>query len=87
MGEAAYGEDIFECCVKIPPGVLHACRVMTDFAHLFYVTSHIYNSNEEGRFPYDSPLVGHSWGENVIVSEKDKRSFVPTSRRALLCNL
>ena len=78
MGDGA------EVCVKIPPGVLHGCKVTSDMAHLFYITSHTYNPNEEGRFPYNSPLVNHDWGSDVIVAENDKRTFVPTSVRELL---
>lgn len=82
MGEAdRYGEGTLEVCVKIPPGVLHGCKVLSEEAHLFYITSHTYNAEEEGRFPYDSAVVGHDWGSPVITSEKDRRTFVPTSIR------
>lgn len=85
MGETArYGADVFEVCVRIPPGVLHGCKVLSKEAHLFYITSEIYNTNEEGRFPYNQGPQGlrHSWGKNAIVVDNDKRSFVPTSIRA-----
>ncbi len=82
MGESSKGG--YEVCVRIPPGVLHGCRVITDEAHLFYITSHTYNPNEEGRFPYNADFVGHDWGNDVIVVENDKRTFVPTSVRTLL---
>ncbi len=81
MGESRYGSDTHELCVMIPPGVLHGCKVLSDDAHLFYITSMTYDPNEEGRFPYDAPFVGHSWGDNVIVVENDKRTFAPTSTR------
>ena len=70
-----------QVCVKIPPGVLHGCKVLSEEAHLFYITSHTYNPNEEGRIPYNSELVGHEWGVDAIVVENDKRTFVPTSKR------
>lgn len=79
-------DDILEICVKIPPGVLHGCKVLSEIAHLFYITSETYNPNEEGRFPYNSTLVPHAWGENVIVVDNDKRTFVPTSKRRLISN-
>ena len=82
MGETRrYGADTFEICVRIPPGVLHGCKVLSDEAHLFYITSEIYTPNEEGRFRYDSPQVPHIWGSDVIVAANDKRDFVPTSTR------
>lgn len=85
MGEtAAYGPDTFETCVKIPPGVLHGCKVLSDAAHLFYITSEIYDPNEEGRFPFDSPLVGYPWGADVIVADNDKRTFEPIQPRFTL---
>lgn len=73
-----------QICVRIPPGVLHGCKVISDEAHLFYITSHTYNANEEGRFPYNSDLVRHDWGSQAIVAENDKRTFVPTSLRQLI---
>jgi dTDP-4-dehydrorhamnose 3,5-epimerase len=76
---AEYGAE--EVCVKIPPGVLHGCKVISEEAHLFYITSHTYNPNEEGRLPFTSDVVGHDWGIDPITSEKDRMTFVPTSTR------
>jgi dTDP-4-dehydrorhamnose 3,5-epimerase len=81
MGEKELGG--YEVCVKIPPGVLHGCKVVSEIANLFYITSHTYNPQEEGRFPYDSVLVGYDWGISIIVSDNDRREFVPTSIRNL----
>ncbi len=78
MGEEA------PLCVKILPGVLHGCKVLSAEAHLMYITSVTYNANEEGRFPYNSSLVGQNWGDNVIVTDNDKRTFVPTSIRKMI---
>lgn len=81
MGESdVYGDDTLEVCVRIPPGVLHGCRVLSDLAHLFYITSTTYNPNEEGRFAFDS-LSDHDWGTGAIVAPNDKRDFTPTSKR------
>lgn len=82
MGEKnKFGPDVKEICVKIPPGVLHGCKVLSEEAHLFYITTHTYNPNEEGRFPYNSDVVPHNWGENALTVENDRRAFVPTSTR------
>ncbi len=82
MGESGrFGPETREVCVRIPPGVLHGLKVLSEEAHLFYITSVIYDPNEEGRFPYNSPIVSHDWGTPVIVVENDKRAFVPTSTR------
>lgn len=68
-------------CVRIPPGVLHGCRVLSDVAHLFYITSHTYNPNEEGRYPYNDPEIGYDWGEPCIVAPNDTKRFVPLAAR------
>jgi dTDP-4-dehydrorhamnose 3,5-epimerase len=89
--EFKLGEDDSSCLnavVKIPQGVVHGCRVLTDFAHLFYVTSKTYNPKDEGRHPFDSDHVPHSWGSNddLIVSANDKVGFIPESAREKLNN-
>ena len=85
MGDSAqFGPDTIELCVKIPPGVLHGLKVLSPEAHLFYITSVVYDPNEEGRFPFDTDIVGHNWGKDVIVVDNDKRAFVPTSTRVTL---
>ena len=69
--------------VRIPQGVLHGCKVLTSSAHLFYITSHTYNPDDEGRFPFNSDIVSHSWGEEstLIVADNDRRSFIPKLQR------
>lgn len=85
MGDSSeFGSDTHEVCVRIPPGVLHGCKALSDTAHLFYITSEVYNPNEEGRFPYNSEIVPHDWGKNAITVENDRRTFVPTSTRQLI---
>lgn len=82
MGDSGNSADThLQLCVKIPPGVLHGLKVLSDEAHLFYITSHCYNPNDEGRFPYNSDIVPHSWGEEAITVENDRRTFVPTGVR------
>jgi dTDP-4-dehydrorhamnose 3,5-epimerase len=83
MGDSmVHGPETNEVLVRIPPGVLHGLKVLSDGgAHIMYITSITYDPNEEGRFPFNSPLVGHDWGENVIVVDNDKREFVPHSTR------
>lgn len=74
-------EGGLQVVVKIPPGVLHGCKVLSPQAHLFYITSRIYDPNDEGRIPFNSPLVSHSWGNEseLIVADNDKKEFVPKS--------
>ncbi|MCO6430638.1 MAG: dTDP-4-dehydrorhamnose 3,5-epimerase family protein [Deltaproteobacteria bacterium] len=82
LGETElYGSETLEACVKIPPGVLHGCKVLSEQAHLFYITSMTYDPGEEGRIPYDSTLVGYDWGRDAIVADNDKRDIKPVSTR------
>lgn len=56
MGEAQ-GPQI----LKIPPGVAHGYKVLEGPAHLFYITSQVYDPSDEGRIPYDDPTIGYDW--------------------------
>ncbi len=47
-------------CVKIPPGVAHGCRALEP-THLLYVTSSVYDPQDEGRLPHDDPSIGYDW--------------------------
>ncbi len=87
MGESgSFSKQSLEVCVRIPPGVLHGCRVQSEEAHLFYITSHTYNPNDEGRFPFNSEVVPHDWGTDAITAENDRRTFIPTAQRSLISN-
>ena len=84
LGEPELDPEALVAVVKIPPGVAHGCKVMSDFAHLFYITSQTYNPNDEGRHPFNSTVVPHSWGSNedeLIVAPNDRKTFVPTADR------
>ena len=52
-----YGPKI----VKIPPGVAHGYRVIQSPMHLFYVTSRVYDPQDELRIPHDDPTIGYDW--------------------------
>jgi len=64
---------------RIPPGVAHGCKVVSAEAHLFYITSKIYNPEDEGRYPFDTDKIDHDWGDpsTVITSERDRRFHMP----------
>ena len=47
-------------CLKIPPGVAHGCRAL-ERTHLLYITTRIYDPDDEGRIPYDDPSIGYDW--------------------------
>lgn len=47
--------------VRIPAGVAHGCKCISSPAHLFYVTSKVYDPEDEGRIPHDDPEIGYDW--------------------------
>lgn len=47
--------------VRIPPGVAHGCKAISGPAHLFYITSNIYDPADEGRIAYNAPEIGYDW--------------------------
>lgn len=47
--------------LRIPPLVAHGCKTLTGPAHLFYITSNIYNPADEGRIPHDDKTIGYDW--------------------------
>ncbi|MFQ5769800.1 MAG: dTDP-4-dehydrorhamnose 3,5-epimerase family protein [bacterium] len=59
--EIFLGENYGAKVLKIPPGVAHGCKVLGSVAHLFYITSKVYNRAEEGRLPHDDPKIGYDW--------------------------
>jgi dTDP-4-dehydrorhamnose 3,5-epimerase len=83
LGDTDQHKEAKSIIVRIPPGVAHGCKVLTDSAHLFYITSEIYDPNDEGRLPFDSDTVPHNWGDpaELIVTERDKKLFIPTKER------
>ncbi len=55
------GEEQPPLVVRIPPGVAHGCKCLSGPAHLFYVTSRVYDPGDEGRIPHDDPGIGYDW--------------------------
>jgi dTDP-4-dehydrorhamnose 3,5-epimerase len=59
--EYLLGENASAIILKIPAGVAHGLKVIQGPADLVYVTSGIYNTEEEGRIPYDDATIGYDW--------------------------
>ena len=53
--------------VKIPPGVAHGCKAIQGVVNLFYITSHVYNSDDEIRIPYDDPGIEFDWLQGAAI--------------------
>jgi len=58
------GEHFDSVILKIPAGVAHGCKVISETSELFYVTSSIYNPSEEGRIPPEDPTIGFDWNRD-----------------------
>ena len=54
------GDRYEASCLKIPAGVAHGCRAL-ELTHLLYVTSSVYDPDDEGRIPHDEPSIGYDW--------------------------
>jgi dTDP-4-dehydrorhamnose 3,5-epimerase len=79
MGDSDDNPEALTAVVRIPQGVLHGLKVKSDFAHLFYITSQVYDPKDEGRIPFNSPDVPYDWGKEseLIVVDNDRREFIP----------
>jgi dTDP-4-dehydrorhamnose 3,5-epimerase len=53
--------------VRVPPGVAHGCKCLSGPAHLFYVTSGVYDPTDEGRIPHDDPAIGYDWEKGPTI--------------------
>ncbi len=47
--------------LRIPPGVAHGCKCVSGPAHLFYVTSKVYDPADDGKIPHDDPKIDYDW--------------------------
>jgi dTDP-4-dehydrorhamnose 3,5-epimerase len=59
--ELFLGENQPARVLRVPPGVAHGCKCISGPAHLFYVTSLVYDPADEGRIPHDDPAIGYDW--------------------------
>ena len=59
--EMMLGDGYEPSILKIPPGVAHGCKCMSGPANLFYITSHTYDPEDEGRILHDDPEIGYDW--------------------------
>ena len=67
IAEFVMGENQPTQVVRIPPGVAHGCKCISGPAHLFYVTSHIYNPADEGRISHNDPSIGYDWMKGPVI--------------------
>ncbi len=55
------GDHQEQIVLRIPTLVAHGCKCLSGPAHLFYVTSNIYNPADEGRIEHDDATIGYDW--------------------------
>lgn len=56
--------------LKIPAGVAHGLKVLSNFADLVYVTSGTYDIREEGRIPYNDSSIEYDWVQGTPIFNK-----------------
>lgn len=59
--ELLLGEQLPGRVLRVPTGVAHGFRCIAGPAHMFYVTSKVYNPDDEGRISHDDPTIGYDW--------------------------
>ena len=59
--ELLLGENMPGRVLRVPPGVAHGFRCIAGPAHMFYVTSKVYDPEDEGRIAHDDPTIGYDW--------------------------
>lgn len=62
------GENQPPAVLRIPPGVAHGCKVLSGPAHLFYITSRVYDPGDEIRIPHDDPEIGFDWLKGPVIT-------------------
>lgn len=53
--------------LRIPPGVAHGCKCISGPANLFYITSNVYNPDDELRVAHDDPEIGYDWLKGPVI--------------------
>jgi dTDP-4-dehydrorhamnose 3,5-epimerase len=55
------GEQAPSRVLRVPTGVAHGFKCLQGPAHMFYVTSKVYNAEDEGRIAHDDSTIGYDW--------------------------
>jgi dTDP-4-dehydrorhamnose 3,5-epimerase len=68
LNEYILGDDPDNMVLKIPAGVAHGMKVLEGPCHFIYVTSAVYNPEEEGRIAYDDKEIGYDWVQGMPIT-------------------
>ncbi len=67
MMEFLAGDNQQVCVYLLPPGVAHGYKCLHGPAHVFYVTSGVYDLSDEERMPHDDPKINYDWLKGPII--------------------
>lgn len=67
INEFMMGDDQKPIIIKIPCMVAHGCKVIQGPASMFYVTSNIYDPEDEGRLDYNDAKIGYDWLKRSVI--------------------
>jgi dTDP-4-dehydrorhamnose 3,5-epimerase len=65
--EFLIGENQVAQVYCMPPGVAHGYRCISGPAHVFYITSGVYDLEDEGRKAHDDPEIGYDWLKGPMI--------------------
>jgi dTDP-4-dehydrorhamnose 3,5-epimerase len=65
--ELLMGDDHPARVLRVPPGVAHGCKALSEPVHLFYLTSRIYDPSDEGRISHDDPKIAYDWSKGPAI--------------------
>jgi dTDP-4-dehydrorhamnose 3,5-epimerase len=54
--------------VKIPPGVAHGVKAIQGPVNLMYMMSHVYNSTDEIKIPYNTLDINFDWHQDYVIT-------------------
>ena len=54
--------------LRVPTGVAHGYKCISGPADIFYITSNVYDGQDEGRIPHDDPMIGYDWLKSVEIT-------------------
>jgi dTDP-4-dehydrorhamnose 3,5-epimerase len=60
------GDNQQACVYFFPPGVMHGYRCIHS-AHVFYITSGVYNLSDEIRIPFNDMTIGYDWEKGFAI--------------------
>lgn len=71
LNEYTIGDNGEQIVLKIPPGVAHGLKVLKGPANLIYITSSVYNPEEEGRIAYNNQDINYDWVQGKAITNKN----------------